>query len=78
MLIEGKTNLERVRRALDSYVTVLSARALQASDKSMEEYYDPEINHCKELIKSIDINISRITEPEGRYSFAKASEDNGG
>lgn len=64
MNIEGKRNLEFLKRALLGHVVYCSIKATRATDKETTETWDPEIKQAQELLESIQVNLERENSPD--------------
>lgn len=62
MVIEGKKNLEFMKRAFLSHLTHLSYKAIRATDKEVKEKYDPEIAETNAMLDAIEKNLERYKE----------------
>jgi hypothetical protein len=62
MQIEGKNNLEFMKRALNSHLTLCSQEATRGTDKETAEKWDPEIKKINEWLDAVEINLARFKE----------------
>lgn len=74
MVIEGKTNLERTKRALISYTVYCAQNALRADEKTSKDYWDPELKATEELLKAVDVNLER-SQKDTENSYSRALEE---
>ena len=70
MKIEGKKNLELLKRALDSHLVSCSAKALSADDKTSSEKWDPEISEINTMLDAVDFNL-KLFNDDPQPAFAK-------
>jgi hypothetical protein len=62
MRIEGKKNLEFIKRALLSHLVNCSVEATRATDKKTVDYWDPEIDETKSMLEAVEINLGVFKE----------------
>jgi site-specific DNA-adenine methylase len=74
MQIEGKKNLEFVKRALLSHLVNCSVEALRSDDKKTIEYWDPEIDETNRMLDAIEKNLDQFKEGS-EINFAKTYID---
>jgi hypothetical protein len=70
MIIEGKKNLEFIKRALLSHLVNCSVEATRATDKKTDEYWDPEIEDTKTMLTAVEHNLDQYKEGS-EINFAK-------
>lgn len=61
MIIEGKKNLELIKRALLSHL-VCSVCSLRGDDKKTHEVWDPEITETNSMLNAVEINLKQLNE----------------
>lgn len=64
MQIEGRKNLEFMKRALLSHLGNCSTEALRADDKKTQEVWDPEIKETKRMLEAVEINLEQFREEQ--------------
>jgi hypothetical protein len=74
MQIEGKKNLEFIKRALLSHQVNCSLSALRADDKNTKNFWDPEIEETKKMLDAVEKNLEHFKE-ESKVIFAKTLMD---
>jgi hypothetical protein len=62
MIIEGKKNLEFMKRAFDSHLVNCCQAAVRASDKLVKEKWDPEIEETQKMLDAVEKNLERYKE----------------
>jgi hypothetical protein len=70
MLIEGKKNLEFVKRACLSHLTYCALKSVQGTDKEMTEKWDPEIAETNQMLDAVEKNLERYREDIPQSPFA--------
>lgn len=64
MQIEGKKNLDLMKRAFESHLVNCCQAATRASDKTVKEKWDPEIAETQAMLDAIDINLREYEHVE--------------
>jgi hypothetical protein len=62
MIIEGKKNLEFMKRALNSRLVNCSGHALRSSDRETSEKWDPEIAQTNAMLDAVERNLEQFQE----------------
>lgn len=66
MQIEGRKNLELIKRALNSHLLYCSEKALQSDEKTETEKWDPELKETQSLLDAVEENLRRGETETGR------------
>lgn len=75
MIIEGKKNLEFLKRTLHSHMIVCSQKSLSASDKESIEKWDPEIAEINVWLDATEKNLDQFKEEEPATRMVHAPQD---
>jgi hypothetical protein len=62
MIIEGRKNLEFMKKAFESHLVSCCQATLSASDKLIKEKWDPEIEETQKMLDAIGKNLERYKE----------------
>jgi hypothetical protein len=64
MNIEGKKNLEFIKRALLSHLVNCSVKAIRDDDKKTNEIWHPEIEETEKMLEAVEINLEQFKGEE--------------
>ena len=78
MVIEGEKNLQLMKRAFLSHLTVMSQKYLSSSDAECREKHDPELAEINKMLDAIEINLARVKKLEDPASSVLSVAATGG
>jgi hypothetical protein len=76
MQIEGKKNLELIKRSLLSHLVNCSVEALRSDDKKSKDYWDPEIAETNLMLDAVEKNLEQFKEGSAELALENSSFGN--
>lgn len=73
MLIEGKKNLEFLKRAILSHEIYCAKKYLNADDNTRTETWDPEFAEITKMLDAVEFNLKQYKEDDSKPAFSRTN-----